>query len=46
MYVAALTPLVVMAIERLIYHGARTAAIAQADGTATQSKAFIERTSS
>ena len=45
MYVAAATPLVVMAVERLIHHGARTAAIAQADGAATRSKAFIERTS-
>ena len=45
MYVAAATPLVVMALERLLHHGARTAAIAQADGEATQSKAFVERTS-
>jgi SSS family solute:Na+ symporter len=45
MYVAALTPLAVMAIERLVHHGARSAAIAQADDAATQSKAFIERTS-
>jgi solute:Na+ symporter, SSS family len=45
MYVAALTPLVVMAIERLLHRGARTAAIARADEAAAQSKAFVERTS-